>query len=189
MAISIYRNYPSAFEGIQRLNRMLDEAFAVWPQANASAVTSAWFPPTDVCEDKNGLEITMELPGVRAEDVKLSLENNVLTVRGEKRQDSEERTDRVHRFERSYGMFERSFALPSTVDPDKVDARYENGVLVINIPKAERARPREIPVNSGIATTASQVSKTSQSQAQASGPSRPAQRRDPEEEGSAAKQR
>jgi HSP20 family protein len=188
MAISIYRNYPSVFEGIQRLNRMLDEAFSVWPQANAGAVTSAWFPPTDVSEDKDGLQITMELPGVRSEDVKLSLENNVLTVRGEKRQESEEQTDRVHRYERSYGTFERSFALPSTVDPEKVDARYENGVLVINIPKAERARPREIPVNSGIATTAARVSKTSQG-SQASGPSRPAQNRDPEEEGSAAKQR
>jgi HSP20 family protein len=186
MGISIYRNYQSPLEGLHRLNRMLDEAFSSWPQGGTgSAVTSAWFPPTDVCEDKNGLEITLELPGVRSEDVKLSLENNILTVRGEKRQESEQNTERVHRYERSYGTFERSFALPSTVDPDQVQARYDNGVLFINIPKAERARPREIPVSSGVATSGRGASKTSQ----VSGPSRPAPDRDPEEEGSAAKRR
>ena len=146
MAITSYRNR-APLDGIHRLNRMLDEAFSLWPQASSGdAVTSAWLPPTDVTEDKDGLEISMELPGVRAEDVKLSLENNILTVRGEKQQRSEQRTERFHRFERSYGMFERSFALPSTVEAEKIQARHENGVLFISVPKAERARPREIPV-------------------------------------------
>ena len=148
--MSIYRNYGLPLESLQRLNRMLDEAFTVWPHASGNAVTSAWLPPTDICEDQDGLEITMELPGVRTDDVKLSLENNVLTVRGEKRQEGEERAERMHRYERSYGTFERTFALPSTVDPDKIQARHQDGVLVINIPKAERARPREIPLNVGI---------------------------------------
>ena len=150
MPISSYRNSLTPLESLQRLNRMLDEAFTIWPQAGGNAITSAWLPPTDVCEDQNGLQITMELPGVRAEDVKLSLENNVLTVRGEKRQETEQRVERMHRDERSYGMFERTFALPSTVDPDKIQARHENGVLLIDIPKAERARPREIAVNVGV---------------------------------------
>jgi HSP20 family protein len=102
-----------------------------------------------VFEDKETVKIVAEVPGVRPEDVKLSLENNLLTIRGEKRQQAEERNERVHRYERSYGTFERSFALPSTVDPDKITATYENGVLTVIIPKVERARPREIPVRVG----------------------------------------
>jgi HSP20 family protein len=99
-----------------------------------------------VFEDKNAVKIVAEVPGVKAEDVKISLENNLLTLRGEKKQQAEEQSERVHRYERSYGVFERTFSLPTTVDPDKIDAQYANGVLMITIPKAERARPREIPV-------------------------------------------
>jgi HSP20 family protein len=83
---------------------------------------------------------------VKPEDVKLSLENNLLTIRGEKKQDAEERSERVHRYERSYGPFERAFVLPSTVDGEKISAEYRDGVLTVTVPKAERARPREIPV-------------------------------------------
>jgi HSP20 family protein len=92
------------------------------------------------------VKILLELPGVTAEDVKLSLENNLLSIRGEKKQQAEERTERVHRYERSYGVFERSFALPTTVDSEKVSATFQNGILTVTVPKAERARPREIPV-------------------------------------------
>ncbi len=97
-------------------------------------------------ESKDSVKIVAELPGVKPEDVKLSLENNLLTIRGEKKQEAEERNERVHRYERSYGSFERAFALPSTVDGDKITADYRNGVLTVSVPKAERARPREIPV-------------------------------------------
>jgi HSP20 family protein len=83
---------------------------------------------------------------VRPEDVKLTVENNVLTIRGERKEERKSENEQVHRSERVYGMFERSFALPNTVDPERIDARYENGILRITIPKAERARPREIPV-------------------------------------------
>ena len=83
---------------------------------------------------------------MKPEYVKLSLENSLLTIRGEKKQEAEERTERGHRYERGYGSFERTFMLPSTVDADKISAEYRNGVLTIAVPKAERARPREIPV-------------------------------------------
>jgi len=99
-----------------------------------------------VFEDKDAIKIVAEIPGVTAENVKISLENNLLTLRGEKQQQAEEKNERVHRYERSYGVFERTFSLPTTVDPEKIDARYANGVLTVTIPKAERARPREIPV-------------------------------------------
>jgi HSP20 family protein len=78
--------------------------------------------------------------------VRLSIENNLLTIRGEKKQQAAETTERVHRYERSYGTFERTFALPTTVDSEKIDASYAHGILTVIIPKAERARPREIPV-------------------------------------------
>jgi hypothetical protein len=138
------------------------------------------------------------LPGVEPDDVRLSLENNILTIRGEKRQRSEESNERIHRFERTYGVFERTFALPNTVDADKIEARFENGVLLVRIPKAERARPREIRVNTS-ASGSAQVRTGSQSQqgsqrvtanAQRGGAGEGSSRdRDPEEEGSAAKTR
>jgi HSP20 family protein len=137
------------FHSLRRLNNVLDEAFANWPfqqDANGGSITSSWYPACDVFEDKESVKIIAELPGVNPEDVKLSLENNVLTIRGEKKQEAEERTERVHRYERSYGSFERAFVLPSTVDGDKVDAQYHNGILTVMVPKVERARPREIPV-------------------------------------------
>jgi HSP20 family protein len=135
------------FQTLRRLNSVLDEAFSSWPfQQESGSITSSWYPACDVFEDKDAVKIVAELPGVKPEDVKLSLENNLLTIRGEKKQEAEERSERVHRYERSYGAFERAFVLPSTVDGDKISAQYQNGILTILVPKAERARPREIPV-------------------------------------------
>jgi HSP20 family protein len=148
MFVTTARRPLDGMTSLRRLNTILDEAFNAWPfqaQENGS-LTSAWLPPCDVFEDKDAVKIVAEVPGVKAEDVKISLENNLLTLRGEKKQQAEEQSERVHRYERSYGVFERTFALPTTVDPDKIDAQYANGVLTITIPKSERARPREIPV-------------------------------------------
>jgi HSP20 family protein len=103
-------------------------------------------PATDIFEDGEGIKISIELPGLRPEDVKLTIENDTLTIRGEKKQVAEEKTTKVHRYERTYGSFERSFTLPNTVDADRVIARFEDGVLTVTLPKAERAKPREIAV-------------------------------------------
>jgi HSP20 family protein len=128
-------------------NRLVDSAFAGWPYAEGTAtLTSSWAPACDILEDKDGIKIVAEIPGVKQEDIKLSLENNALTIRGEKKQVAEEKTERIHRYERTYGVFERSFALPSTVDPEHVEADYGNGLLTISLPKVERAKPREIQV-------------------------------------------
>jgi len=144
--MSLMLRRPAEF---RRLNQMLDAAFTGWPLANESPdfVTSAWVPPTDIFEEADGIRIQLELPGLKPEDVTLTLENSTLTIRGEKKQVAEEKTTKGHRYERSYGAFERSFSLPSTVDPDKVNARFEHGVLTIMIPKAEKAKPREIQVS------------------------------------------
>ncbi|HEX9894904.1 MAG TPA: Hsp20/alpha crystallin family protein [Gemmatimonadales bacterium] len=131
-----------------RLQRMMSDAFSPWPfDYDTSTVGSAWAPAVDVFEDKEAIKLMGELPGVKPEDVKISLENSTLTLRGEKKQAAEEKTERVHRYERSYGRFERVFTLPSTVDADRIEATFEDGVLTVMLPKTERARPREIPVN------------------------------------------
>ncbi len=149
MYVTTTRRAADLNSGLRRLNSMLGEAFSNWPGTeNGDAITSAWLPPCDVFEDKEAVRIIAEIPGVKAEDVKLSLENNLLTIRGEKKQVAEEKVDRVHRYERTYGVFERSFALPSTVDPERIEARYDSGILTVTLPKAERARPRQIEVKS-----------------------------------------
>ena len=132
------------FNGSRQVNRLLDEAIQ-FLGADAT-VAPLWTPACDIIEDSNRLKIQMELPGVAADQVKLSLENDHLTIRGEKRQSHSESTERYHRIERSYGGFERVFALPATIDAAGIEAAMDNGVLVVSVPKVERARPREIQV-------------------------------------------
>lgn len=147
MLVKSNRRSLEPMDSLRRLNHVLDEAFTAWPfQANLGTITSAWVPAVDVFEDKESVKIVAELPGVTAENVKLSIESNVLTIRGEKKQEAEENSERVHRYERTFGSFERAFALPNSIDADKIDAKYADGVLTVTIPKAEKARPREIPV-------------------------------------------
>ena len=148
MFVTTARRPLDSMTSLRRLNSVLDQAFGTWPfqSEDNGSVTSAWLPVCDVFESKEAVKIVAEVPGVAPEDVRLSIENNLLTIRGEKKQQAEETNDRVHRYERSYGSFERAFALPTTVDHEKVDATYANGILTVIIPKAERARPREIPV-------------------------------------------
>ncbi len=135
------------YSSLRRLGSLLDEAFSSRQHGNeGSALTSSWLPACDIFEDKDAVRIVAEIPGVSPDDVKLSVENNMLTIRGEKRQAEEKESERVHRYERSYGRFERTFALPATVDTDRIEAHYGDGLLTIVLPKSERARPREIPV-------------------------------------------
>lgn len=148
MYLTTSRRTPHPLQSLRRLNSLLDDAFAGWPvqNGNSGAITAAWIPACDVFEDRDAIKIVAEFPGVNPKDVKLSIENNVLTIRGEKKQAAEEKTEQVHRYERSYGVFERTFALPNTVDADKIEAKYQDGILTVLLPKSERARPREILV-------------------------------------------
>jgi HSP20 family protein len=148
MYLTTMRRRNDGLQNLRRLSSALDEAFGNWPLAQGleGAITSAWVPACDIFEDQDGVKLVMEVPGVNPDDLKIQLENNMLTIRGEKRQVAEEKADRVHRYERSYGSFERSFSLPSTVDAERIQATTDNGVLTISLPKVEKARPREIPV-------------------------------------------
>jgi len=128
-----------------RINRLLNALPSLDWQPRDSA-TAAWVPAVDVFEEPESIRIVAEVPGVKPEDVKISLEGNVLTIQGTKQQVAEERTQQVHRYERAYGAFERSFTLPSTVDAGAIKATYEHGVLTVTLPKVEKARPRQIAV-------------------------------------------
>ena len=100
----------------------------------------------DILEEADAIRIMAEVPGIDPKDVKISVEGNVLTIHGTKQQVAEERTERVHRYERTYGAFERTFTLPATVDANNIKAGYEHGVLTVTLPKVEQAKPRQIAV-------------------------------------------
>lgn len=108
-------------------------------------------PDTDVVETRNEIRVVCELPGMQADEVELSLENNVLTISGEKHEERREERDedRYHLTERRWGRFSRSFVLPREVDSERIAANFENGVLTVTIPKSERAKPRRIEVRAG----------------------------------------
>jgi HSP20 family protein len=131
-----------------RVQRLLSETLGGDWQYRDSAAAS-WVPPVDIFEEAEGLRIAAEIPGVRPEDISISLEGNVLTIHGVKQVQAEEKTERVHRYERTYGTFERSFTLPASVDAQGIRASYDNGVLLVTLPKSEKAKPRQIRVQAG----------------------------------------
>jgi len=103
-----------------------------------------WMPVVDIDENDDAFLVKAELPGVEKDDVSITIDNGLLTLKGEKKEETEDR--KHHRYECSYGSFVRSFTLPRTVQTDKVEARYENGVLNLVIPKSEEAKPKQIEV-------------------------------------------
>ena len=106
-------------------------------------------PAVDVYEDEHNLVLKLEVPGMNDEDLKVSLENNSLTVSGERKLEKEEKEENFHRIERRYGTFTRTFRLPSTVDPEKVEAAYDQGVLKITLAKRAEAKPKTIKIAPG----------------------------------------
>ena len=109
--------------------------------------SASWVPTVDITETENVYEIHAELPGVKESDVNVSVTDNLLTIKGEKQ--AEEKTDEknIHRVERRYGSFQRSFTLPRQVDTTQIKTGYKNGILTLTIPKVEKAKPTEIPIS------------------------------------------
>lgn len=129
-----------------RLGRLLEHMLeSRLQQDENSSLFGHWMPLVDVIEERDTIRLVAELPGVKSEDVRISLENNVLTLQGEKKAE-ERQDDKVYRFERTYGMFERSFTLPATIDANKIVAKFESGLLTVLLPKVEAAKPRQITV-------------------------------------------
>lgn len=112
-------------------------------------LNGAWSPRVDIYEDKDRLILEAELPGMKREDFDISVENNVITLKGERKFEMKKEGDNYHRVERSYGSFTRSFTLPQTVTPEGATADFDNGVLCISLPKREETRARKIEVTGG----------------------------------------
>lgn len=126
--------------------------FGQWPASKLGSSEAddfeapEWSPSVDIDEDADEYNVRAELPGVKKVDVKVTVENGVLTISGEKKGESEERKGKAHRKERFYGSFTRSFTLPQGIQPDRAKACYEDGVLCLTLPKSEESKPRSIDI-------------------------------------------
>jgi HSP20 family protein len=121
----------------------------------------AWAPSVDIYENKDQIVLEAELPGMKQDDFDLSIENNVITLRGERRFEKTDETDNYHRVERSYGAFTRSFTLPQTVSAEGATAEYNNGVLRVTLPKREETKARRIQVSgTGSGSTSKTIDTT-----------------------------
>jgi HSP20 family protein len=129
----------------ERLNRVFTRP-AMRTNGKEQLTVADWVPTVDISESEGEYVIKAELPEVKKEDVKVTVENGVLTIQGERRQEKEEKGTKFHRVERSYGSFLRSFTLPESVDEAGVKAEYKDGVLNLRLPKSEKVKPKAIDV-------------------------------------------
>ena len=130
--------FPATFRNFEdALARMLNEPRGARP----------WSPSVDIFETENELVLKADLPDVKSEDIEVRVENQTLTLKGERKFNKDEGNGGYHRIERNYGTFVRTFTVPSTVDPEKVAAEYKNGVLTVRLPKKEAAKPRQVKID------------------------------------------
>ncbi len=134
-----------------RMNRIFDDAFRGGSRQDEEewALGGSWAPPVDIYEQDGTLVLKAELPGIDPKDVDVRVENNVLTLHGERKFDQEVKRENCHRVERSYGTFSRSFTLPNVVDTGNIKAEFKDGVLRVTMPKREEAKPKQIQIQVG----------------------------------------
>src|SRR6201993_3934376 len=130
-----------------RMNRLFHDSFGEGRED--ALATSSFAPAVDVYEDEHNVTLKIEVPGIDEKDIDVRIENNTLTVHGERKFEKEEKEENFRRVERQYGSFTRSFTLPTTVDPEKVSAHYDKGILKIQLAKKAEAKPKQIKVNVG----------------------------------------
>jgi HSP20 family protein len=134
----------SRWNPFNEMQRLRDELFRGWPGQTGEMQTFA--PPVDIYEDEGMITVSAHVPGMKAEDVHIDVENNVLTLSGERKLERETKREGYHRIESSYGSFTRSFVLPESADSEKVEANLSDGVLTVRIPKRPEAAPKRIEV-------------------------------------------
>jgi HSP20 family protein len=128
-----------------KMNRLFEDAYA--HRGEEKEITaSAWAPSVDIYESENELILTAEVPGIDEKDVEIKIEDNTLTLKGERKFEKETKEENFHRIERSYGSFYRAFTLPTYVDTDRISAEHENGVLKITMPKRQELKPRTVKI-------------------------------------------
>ncbi len=136
--------FPSVSTLQEQVNRLFKDS-SFYTRADESSL-SAWTPSVDIYEDGDQLVIKADLPDVNEKDIDIRLENHTLSIRGERKFEKKVSEENYLRVERAYGIFSRSFALPSTVNAEQVNAEYRNGVLTVTLPKREESKPRQIKV-------------------------------------------
>jgi HSP20 family protein len=132
-----------------RLSRALGRSLRPRNEGEEAMTSAEWVPAVDVLETDSDYVIRAELPGIKKEDVKISVENGVLTIQGERKQETQEKGYKFHRVERAYGVFTRSFTVPDSVEESKVKAEFKDGLLSVHLPKSEKVRPKQIEVKIG----------------------------------------
>jgi len=144
MALVRFQPFVDDFQALQeRIGRIMDTALS---RAGEEAM-GAWAPSCDIYEEGDSIVVKAELPGVEKSDIDVQVENNLLTLSGDRKRDKEVKSENLYRTERFYGSFSRSFTLPVTVDTEKILAEYKDGVLTVTLPKVDAAKPRRIKVN------------------------------------------
>ncbi len=136
-----------------RMNRLFRDTQGGQEEALAN---TTFAPPVDVYEDEHNITLKIEVPGIDEKDIDVRVENNTLTVHGERKFEKEEKEENYRRVERQYGSFTRTFTLPTTVDPENIQADYDKGVLKVKLAKKAEAKPKQIKVNVGSSNTGSQ---------------------------------
>jgi len=153
MQIERYRSgrpvYFRPFFGLRGLQDEMNRVFTDYFDEAGEKVLAAYTPAIDLVDTKDALQVKVELPGVKKEDVEITLKNDVLTVKGEKKEEREEKGENRYYVERSYGSFSRSLTLPAAVQFDKVAATFKEGVLEITLPKAEEEKARQVEIKVG----------------------------------------
>lgn len=136
------------FRELSQLQSTLNRAFQEYGRGSDELTTTGSFvPAVDIYEDEHSIVLKLEVPGVSQEDLDIRMENQTLTIRGERKFQSEEKEENFHRIERRYGQFSRAFTLPPTVDGEKITADYKDGVLQVKLAKRAEAKPKQIKVN------------------------------------------
>lgn len=133
----------------ERMNRLFSEVLARSPIGEEEISRGAWVPAVDIFETPESIVLKAELPGITKDDIFVEVKDNTLSLKGEKKFEKEVKEENYHRVERSYGSFQRAFTLPSTVQQDKVKAKFKDGILEIVLPKVEEAKPKQIKVEVG----------------------------------------
>jgi HSP20 family protein len=134
--------------GMRTLRQEVDELFDSFftPTIRRPESAAIWTPAVDVREDDDNFLVSAELPGMTKDDIHVEVQNNTLSIKGERKFEKKQETENYHFIERSYGSFYRSFTLPQNVNPDKIDAEYKDGILHIKLPKREEVKPKAIAV-------------------------------------------
>jgi HSP20 family protein len=135
------------FREVVSLQNRVNSLFRNLNEEEHPLTTASFVPAVDIYEDANKLTLKLEIPGIDEKDLDVRVEDNTLTVRGERKFEAEEKEENFHRIERSYGSFFRAFTLPSTVETDKVQANYNAGVLKLELKKKPEAQPKQIKIN------------------------------------------